>query len=139
MSSHVVPIRTYINVFVALMVLMMLTVIAAFMPFGRLHVPIAMGIAIAKTLLIVAYFMHLKYSNKLTWLLAGGSTLWLVILLSFLFSDFLGKGWIGAPVVPEPADGYFGGYAVPDYETPAAEGSEHHEDPANPVEHPAAA
>lgn len=124
MSSHVVPIKTYLNVFWALMGLMLLTVVAAYMPFGPLHIPIALTIAIVKAVLIMAYFMHLKYSHKLTWLFAGASSLWLVILIAFAMSDFLSRGWISAPIAPGPGIEYFGGPAVPDREMPHGELSE---------------
>lgn len=108
MSSHIVPVRTYLAVFAALMILMIVTVAAAYGPFGRLHVPIALTIAVIKTLLIMMYFMHLKYSHKLTWLFAGASSLWLLILIAFLVSDFSSRSWIRAPISNQPGEAYFG-------------------------------
>lgn len=117
MSQHVFTIRTNLIIFAILMALLVLTVLAAVaVDLGPLEIPVAMTIALVKAVLIMLFFMHLKFSSRLTWLFAGSGTLWLVILIAFTLSDFLSRGWI-SPIVTEPAPrqaaiNYFGG--VPD-------------------------
>lgn len=98
---HPTP-RAYQLVFLALLALLILTVSAAFLPmdriFGsaraevwarRLTLSIAMTIAILKALLIVLYFMHVRYAPRVTWAFAGAGFLWLAIMLSLTFGDYL--------------------------------------------------
>lgn len=122
MSQHVVPLRTYWIIFGALMGLMVLTVLASYLDLGLFEIPLALTIATVKAVLIMMYFMHLKYSNKLTWLFAGASTLWLAILIAFTMSDFVGRHVIDAPITPRPGTEYFGGPVVADDETATQEG-----------------
>jgi len=90
---------TYYRVFAALMVLMVLTVAAWWveknlieMP-GWLAVTIAMTIAIAKTVLIVLYFMHVKVSSRITQVYAAGAFVWLIILFVITMGDYIARGW----------------------------------------------
>jgi cytochrome c oxidase subunit IV len=102
--------RTYYIVFALLMVLMVLTVgvyylesevlePAGIMLPGVLIVGIAMSIAIAKTALIVLYFMHVKVSSKITQVFAAASFIWLLLLFGITMADYLARDW------PGPADG----------------------------------
>ena len=74
---------TAVNVAVlaALMALLGLTIGMAFLiPGGKLGLAVAMGIAAVKALLVVAYFMHVRYGNKLTMVFASAGFVWLGIL-----------------------------------------------------------
>ena len=97
MSQHVVPLRVYITVFVALMVLLLLTVGAAFLNLGPLSLPIALTIAAAKALLILLYFMHVRYSSHIAWIYAGAGFFWLLILIILTLSDYISRGWLSPP------------------------------------------
>lgn len=119
MSQHVFSIRANLIIFAILMALMVLTVVVAlYGDFGMLEIPIALTIATVKAVLIMLYFMHLRFSSRLTWLFAGSGTFWLLILIAFSLSDFLSRGWI-SPIVysgesREAASAYFGGVPDPD-------------------------
>jgi cytochrome c oxidase subunit 4 len=89
MSSHVVSVRTNITVFAALLILLAATVAAAYLPLRPLHLPIALGIAATKALLIGLFFMHLRHRSRLTPIVATASLFWLGILLTFTLSDYL--------------------------------------------------
>jgi len=99
--AHPTP-KVYRNVYLALMGLLILTVSAAFLPFDRIFpgahaeawarritLSVAMTIAIIKALLIVLYFMHVRYAPRVTWAFAGAGFLWLGIMLALTFSDYL--------------------------------------------------
>jgi cytochrome c oxidase subunit 4 len=92
--SHVLPVRTYYMVFIALMVLLVVTVVGAYMPLGNFHLATAMTIAVAKAVLIILYFMHVRYSNRLTAVCAVASFVWLAILIAFLMNDYLSRDWL---------------------------------------------
>lgn len=98
-QHHIVPLRIYLLIFLALLLGTALTVGAAFVDMGRLNTPVALGIAVFKATLVVLFFMHVRYGSKLVWLFAGGGFLWLVILLVLTLSDYFSRGWMGpAPV-----------------------------------------
>lgn len=92
MSHHVVPIRVYVSVFIALMVLLALTIGVAFLDLGPLSVPIALTIAAVKAFLILLYFMHVRYSGYIAWIYAGAGFFWLLILIVLTMSDYLSRG-----------------------------------------------
>jgi len=94
MSDQVVPVRIYLAIFGALLVLTAVTVFVAFQDFGLFNTPIALTIAVFKATLVILYFMHVRYSSRLTWLFVAAGFFWLVILLTFTLADFASRGWL---------------------------------------------
>lgn len=95
MSAHIVQPKTYIVIFLALMVGTALTVMAAFYDFpGPMNVVVALTIACIKATLVVLYFMHVRYSGRLVWLVIVAALLWLVILFAITFSDYWTRQWL---------------------------------------------
>lgn len=94
---HVVDWPVYVAVWITLMVLLVLTYAAAQFDFGAGNALIALVIAIAKTALVVLFFMGVKYSTKLTWIWAGIGFAWL-ILLFFTLGDYVTRQWVRLPV-----------------------------------------
>jgi cytochrome c oxidase subunit 4 len=88
MADHVVPARHYVYNFTALMVLMILTVVAAAFDLGAANLPIALAIAITKATLIVLIFMNVRNGTHLVWIFAGAGFVWLLIMISFTITDF---------------------------------------------------
>jgi cytochrome c oxidase subunit 4 len=93
MSEHIVPTRVYYVVFAVLMVGTYLTVQAAYFDLGAFNTVVAVGIAVIKAALVVLFFMHVKYSTRLTWAVVAGSLFWLGILFVLTFSDYLTRAW----------------------------------------------
>jgi cytochrome c oxidase subunit 4 len=93
MSEHIVSVRVYITIFLVLLVGTALTVWAAFVdfPYG-LNTIIAMTIAVTKATFVVLYFMHVRYSARLVWVIVGSALLWMAILFAFTFADYLTRG-----------------------------------------------
>lgn len=98
-STHILPLRTYLGVFVGLLALTALTTWVAFQDLEELTPVVAMTIATAKMLLVVLYFMHLRYSERLIWVFALAGILWLAILVALLLGDYSTRpgfpGWGG--------------------------------------------
>jgi cytochrome c oxidase subunit 4 len=95
MSAHIVQPRTYIAIFLALMVGTALTVIAAFYDFpGPLNVVVALTIACIKATLVVLYFMHVRYSGRLIPLVIVAALLWLAIMFAITLSDYWTRHWL---------------------------------------------
>ncbi len=91
--DHIVPRRTYYLIFAALMALTTVTVAVAFFDLGPLNSLAAMAIAIVKATLVVLFFMHVKYSTRLTKAVVTGSVFWLLILLALTVADYATRGW----------------------------------------------
>jgi cytochrome c oxidase subunit 4 len=90
--SHISPKSTYSTIFGILMALTGLTVFAAFHHLGVFNFPVAIGIAITKGTLVVLFFMHAKYSSRLTKLFVGMSFFFLIILFTLTLTDYLSRG-----------------------------------------------
>jgi cytochrome c oxidase subunit 4 len=95
MSAHISPISSYVKIFAALMVLTVVTVAAAFYNMGALNNIVAMGIALLKAVLVILFFMHVKYSSKLIGLIVASSGLWLLIMFLITLSDYWTRGSFG--------------------------------------------
>ena len=96
-SHHVVSIRLYLAIFATLMILTALTVWVAFIDLGPLNLIVALGIAVTKATLVVLFFMHVKYSSKLTWLVVVSGFFFLAIMLGLTMADVVSRGWLGTP------------------------------------------
>jgi cytochrome c oxidase subunit 4 len=104
-SEPIISVRTYVIVWVSLIILTLTTTGVAFIDLGgEWNTLTAVAIAIVKTVLVVVYFMHLRYSSRLTWVFAGAGFFWLIILISLTLSDVLTREWISlsATSVPSP-------------------------------------
>ncbi|MFN2530273.1 MAG: cytochrome C oxidase subunit IV family protein [Pyrinomonadaceae bacterium] len=94
MSEHIVPVKVYVTIFLALLVGTGLTVVAAFRDFPwQLNTIIALAIATAKGTLVVLYFMHVRYSSRLVWVIVAAALFWMGILFALTFSDYLTRNW----------------------------------------------
>jgi cytochrome c oxidase subunit 4 len=72
-----------------------LTVLAGLQDFpGQLNVIIALTIAVIKATLVVLYFMHVRYSSRLIWVVFASALFWLAILFALTFSDYLTRCWL---------------------------------------------
>jgi len=95
-SEHIiVPVRTYVVIFVSLLVLTALTYVVATQDFGWLNTPIALGVALGKASLVVIYFMGLRYNTPLTKTVAIAGLFWLFILFGLTLNDYLTRPWMG--------------------------------------------
>jgi len=95
----VVPIGTYIMVFLALMVGTGVTVAASYVDLGIWNTPVAMLIAVTKASLVVFFFMHLKYSPRLYWIWLGAAIFFVVHLVLGTGLDYLARIYLnlGSP------------------------------------------
>ena len=112
--EYIVPTRVYYTIFAILMLCTGLTVAIAYVDLegfavrhmpgfvyrfagiatvvavaGALNVIVALTIATFKAVLVILFFMHVKYGTRLTWAVVVGSVFWLGILLVLTFSDYL--------------------------------------------------
>lgn len=93
-QHHVAPISLYLLIFGALMIGTILTVAVAKFDLGPLNNIVMLGIAMAKALLVVLYFMHVRWSSRLTWVVASSGFFWLLILFTLTMADYMSRGWV---------------------------------------------
>jgi cytochrome c oxidase subunit IV len=55
---------------------------------------VALSIAVIKATLVVLYFMHVRYSSKLTWVFVVAGLVWLIILFALTLSDYMTRSWV---------------------------------------------
>jgi cytochrome c oxidase subunit 4 len=94
MSQHLVPRTLYYGVFATLLALTLVTVGVAFLDLGPLNTIIALTIAAGKALLVMLFFMHLRYSSSLTWIFVAAGVCWLLLLIGFTLGDYLTRSWL---------------------------------------------
>jgi cytochrome c oxidase subunit IV len=94
MSAHVAPRSLYYLIFLALMVGTILTVLVAKYDLGALNNLVMLTIACGKALLVILFFMHVRWSSRLTWVIAGSGFFWLLILLGITMTDYMTRGWV---------------------------------------------
>jgi cytochrome c oxidase subunit 4 len=88
-SEHVVPLKTNLAVWLALLVLTGVTTGIAFIDLGPLNTIVALVIATCKALLVVLIFMHVKYaSDKLVKVVVISAVFFLLLLLGLSLADY---------------------------------------------------
>jgi cytochrome c oxidase subunit 4 len=113
MNSKPIPKNVFIRVWAGLLVLLALTWGLAQLDLGRLNAIAALTIAVVKMLLVLLYFMHLRFSTRLTWIFAAAGFIWLLIMVDLTLSDYLTRGQVPGnpldswkhgiwPATPEP-------------------------------------
>ena len=94
MSEHIVSVKVYLAIFLSLLVGTALTVVAAYYDFPwRLNTIVALTIASIKATLVVLYFMHVRYSPRLVWVIVAAALFWMGILFAFTLSDYFTRDW----------------------------------------------
>ena len=89
MIAHpVLPARTYVTVWMALIALLLATLGSAFVPLGALNSAINLAIATAKALLVAWFFMHLRSGHAMLRITAAAGLFWLAILIGLSLTDF---------------------------------------------------
>ena len=95
MSEHIVSVRIYVLILLALLVGTAITVWAGLVDFpGPLNVIIALTIACIKATLVILYFMHMRYSQRLVWIIFVSALFWMGILFALTLSDYWTRHWL---------------------------------------------
>jgi cytochrome c oxidase subunit 4 len=97
-EHHITPVRTYLIIFGALLVGTALTVLAAEWDLGVLNNFVAMAIAVTKAVLVLVFFMHLRYSTRMTVLTAIAGFFWLALMIGMIGMDYMSRNSSLLPV-----------------------------------------
>jgi cytochrome c oxidase subunit 4 len=98
MSGHVAPKSMYVGIWIALVIGTILTYLAAEMDLGVLNNVVMLLIACTKASLVILFFMHVRWSSRLTWVVAASGFFWLLILFGLTMQDYLTRGWVEGTV-----------------------------------------
>ena len=93
-AGHVAPKSLYYQIFAALLVGTGLTVWVAFIDLGALNNVVMLTIACIKALLVILFFMHVRWGTRLTWVVVVSGFFWLLILFGLTMTDYLSRGWV---------------------------------------------
>jgi len=90
---HIVPPRIYIIVGTTLLIFTAITVWASYLELGVFNPVIALFIACLKATIVVLFFMHVKYSSKLTKLTVGAGLFTFLTLIAMTLADYFTRAW----------------------------------------------
>ena len=93
-GHHVAPIKLYLAIFGALLIGTIVTVAVAYVDLGFMNNVVMLVIACTKALLVVLFFMHVRWSSRLTWVVAAAGFFWLLILFGLTMTDYMSRGWV---------------------------------------------
>ena len=93
-AAHVAPKSLYYTIFGALIAGTLLTVAAASVDMGAFNNVAMLTIACVKATLVILFFMHVRWSSRLTWVVAASGFFWLLILFGLGLSDYMTRGWV---------------------------------------------
>ncbi len=93
LHEHPITPRTYVGVFLTLLFLTGLTTGVAFIDMHRFNIVVAIAIALTKTMLVILYFMHIRFSSKVTKVYIMTALVWLGLLIVGTAHDVFTRGW----------------------------------------------
>jgi len=90
---HIVSPRVYLTIGSTLLVLTAVTCGVSYIDLGVFNAVVALAIACTKMMLVVLFFMHIKYSNKLTKLTVISGLFVFLALVGMTMSDYISRAW----------------------------------------------
>jgi cytochrome c oxidase subunit 4 len=92
-DHHIVTPVTYGIVFATLLIFTGITVAAAFKNLGIFNPIVALAIACTKGVVVILFFMHVKYQSKLVKLTVGAGFFTFLVLITMTLSDYVSRAW----------------------------------------------
>jgi cytochrome c oxidase subunit IV len=92
-EHHIVSPKVYGVIFGLLLIFTASTVGASYLELGTFNAVVALGIAVIKAVLVVLFFMHVKYSSKLTKLTVAAGFFTFIVLITMTLTDYISRAW----------------------------------------------
>jgi cytochrome c oxidase subunit 4 len=92
-DHHIVTPVTYMIVFATLLVFTGVTVGAAYVDLGIMNPVIALAIACFKAVIVILFFMHVKYQSKLVKLTVASGFFTFLVLITMTLTDYISRAW----------------------------------------------
>lgn len=92
-EQHIVSPRVYLVIFGSLLCFTALTVAASYAELGVFNAVVALAIACIKAVLVILFFMHIKYSSRLTKLTVAAGIFTFFVLITMTMTDYISRAW----------------------------------------------
>jgi cytochrome c oxidase subunit 4 len=92
-EHHIVSPRMYLLIFGALLLGTAITVGASYVDLGEWNPVIALAIACTKAVLVILFFMHIKYSSRVMKLTVASGFFTFLVLITMTLSDYISRAW----------------------------------------------
>src|SRR5256885_16589157 len=105
MNLTILPKKNYVQIWLLLIVLLVLTRALAHVNLGSFNVAVALAIAIAKIFLVLLFFMHVRYESRVIWIFVAAGFIWLLIMFDLTLSDYLTRDSVPGNYQADPYQG----------------------------------
>jgi cytochrome c oxidase subunit 4 len=92
-AEHIVTPRVYLTIGACLLVLTAATTAISYVELGTFNAVVALAIACIKAVLVILFFMHIKYSSKLTKLTVAAGFFTFLVLITMTMTDYVSRAW----------------------------------------------
>ena len=92
-ATHIVSPKVYGVIFASLLFFTGLTVAASYLELGVFNAVVALAIACVKAVLVILFFMHIKYSSRLTKLTVAAGFFTFFVLITMSMTDYISRAW----------------------------------------------
>jgi cytochrome c oxidase subunit IV len=92
-EEHIVGPKVYLTIFGALLVFTAITVGASYIDMYAFNAVVALAIACVKAVLVILFFMHVKYSSRLTKLTVAAGFFTFFVLITMAMTDYISRAW----------------------------------------------
>jgi cytochrome c oxidase subunit 4 len=92
-EHHIVTPKVYVMVYISLLIGTALTVIAADLDLGVFNPIVALAIACTKAVIVILFFMHVKYQSNLIKMTVGAGFFTFLVLITMTLSDYMSRAW----------------------------------------------
>jgi caa(3)-type oxidase subunit IV len=94
MTEPILSSKSYFLAYVAMMGLLLLNVLLAFINMGWVNMFVSVVIATMQAAILALILMHGLFEKVLVRLVIGGALLWFLIFVTLLFADYITRGWV---------------------------------------------
>ena len=92
-EHHIVGPVTYCIVYATLLIFTVLTILAANVDLGVFNPIVALAIASTKMVIVILFFMHVKYQSNLIKMTVSAGFFTFAVLITMTLSDYISRAW----------------------------------------------
>jgi cytochrome c oxidase subunit 4 len=92
-EHHIVGPGVYAIIYITLLVFTAITVAAAYAPMGVFNPIVALAIASTKGVIVILWFMHVKYQSHLIKMTVGAGFFTFLVLIMMTLCDYISRAW----------------------------------------------
>ncbi|MDE1160757.1 MAG: cytochrome C oxidase subunit IV family protein [Acidobacteriaceae bacterium] len=92
-EHHIVSPVQYIMVYATLLIFTLITVGAAYIDMGAFNPVVALAIATFKMIIVLLFFMHVKYSSRLIKMTISCGFVIFLVLITMTLTDYMSRAW----------------------------------------------